>query len=59
MRYFKAMNAETAPTEEPSLANARTLILPRRSLMGQAFSNLSMFKVAYQDDVAVVLLRTD
>jgi len=59
LRYFKAMNAETAPTEEPSLANARTLILPRHSLMGQAFSNLSMFTVAYQDDVAVVLLRTD
>ncbi len=59
LRYFKAMNAETAPAEEPFLANARTLILPRHSLMGQAFSNLPVFKAAYRDEVAVVLLRTD
>jgi hypothetical protein len=59
VRYFKAMNAELPPKEEPALARARTLLLPRHSLMGEAFSTLPPFQVAYQDDVAVVLLKPE
>ena len=59
VRYFKVMNAELPPTDEPALARARTLVLPRRSLMGEAFSTLPPFQVAYQDDVAVVLLKPE
>lgn len=59
LRYFKVMNAELPPTEEPALAHARTLVLPRHSLMGEAFSTLPPFQVAYQDDVAVVLLKQE
>jgi hypothetical protein len=59
LRYFKVMNAELPPTEEPALAHARTLVLPRRSLMADAFSTLPPFEVAYRDDVAVVLLKPE
>ena len=59
VRYFKAIDAESTPAEYPALADARTLILPRHSLMGQALSNIAAFRVLYQDDVAVILTRTN
>lgn len=59
LRYFKVMNAELPPTDEPTLANARALLLPRHSLMGEAFRTLPQFRLAYEDDVAVVLLKPE
>jgi hypothetical protein len=55
-QYFKMMNADIPYTAYPPLTQARTLLLQRHSLMGEALSTLPRFKVAYSDDVAVVLL---
>jgi len=55
--YFKAMNADLPYMAYPALAHARTLLLQRNSLMGEALSTLPAFGVAYSDSVAVVLTR--
>jgi hypothetical protein len=55
-QYFKAMNADIPYTAYPAMGQARMLLLQRKSLMGDALSTLPRFKVAYSDDVAVVLL---
>jgi hypothetical protein len=57
VQYFKAMNADVAYQSYPAMANAGTLLLQRNSLMGQALSTLPAFRVAYSDNVAVVLTR--
>ncbi|MGA3212335.1 MAG: hypothetical protein ABSD20_13600, partial [Terriglobales bacterium] len=54
-QYFKAMNADIPYTAYPAMGQARMLLLQRKSLMGDALSTLPRFKVAYSDDVAVVL----
>jgi hypothetical protein len=59
IQYAKAMNAEVRYTDFPALANARTLIFPKGSLLGQALSTLPSCTVAYNDNVAVVLVRKD
>ena len=56
IQYSKVMNAELPYTEYPALSRARTILLPRGSLMGKALSSVPAFKVAYGDDVAVVLI---
>lgn len=57
IEYSKVMNAETRYTDFPALANARTILLPRHAIMAEALSSVPAFKVAYTDDVAVVLTR--
>ncbi|HYW37644.1 MAG TPA: hypothetical protein VE957_05985 [Terriglobales bacterium] len=57
VQYSKVMNADVPYQSYPALAQAGTLLLQRNSLMGQALSTLPRFKVAYRDDVAVVLTR--
>ena len=57
IQYFRAMNADLPYTAYPALAHARTLLLQRNSLMGEALSTLPAFRVAYSDSVAVVLTR--
>lgn len=59
VQYSKMMNAEIPYTEFPALANARTILLPRASIMAQALATLPAYKVAYSDDVATVLTRED
>ena len=59
IQYAKAMNAEVRYTDFPAMANARTLIFPKTSLMGQALSTVSSYTVAYSDNVALVLVRRD
>lgn len=54
-QYAKMMNAEIPYTAYPALANARTILLPRTSIMAEALSSLPAFEVAYQDDVSVLL----
>jgi hypothetical protein len=58
-QYSKMMNADIPYTAYPPLTQARTLLLQRHSLMGEALSTLPRFKVAYSDDVAVVLLAQE
>ena len=56
-RHFKLIIAEIPLNADPSFANARTVLLPRNSPMAIALSGLPQFKVAYQDDVTMVLLQ--
>ncbi|MFI5118525.1 MAG: hypothetical protein ACHP8B_17690 [Terriglobales bacterium] len=57
VQYSKVMNANVPYTAYPVLAQAGTLLLQRKSLMGEALSTLPAFRVAYSDSVAVVLTR--
>ena len=57
VRYAKVMNAELPFTTHPQFLQARTLLLPRDSLMGEALRSNPSFRVAYEDRVAVVLVR--
>ena len=56
-RYFKVTTAEIPLDADPSFANARTILLRKDSPMAVALSSVPQFKVAYQDDVAMVLLQ--
>lgn len=57
IEYSKVMNADVRYTEFPALAGAQTIVLPRTAIMAQAMATVSGYKVAYQDDVAVVISR--
>jgi hypothetical protein len=57
IQYAKAMNAEVHYSTFPALNQAGTLLLEKNSLMGTALANVPAFKVAYSDDVAIVLVR--
>jgi hypothetical protein len=57
IRYSKVMNAELPFTADPRFLQARTILLPRDSVMGEALSSMASFKVVYADRVAVVLVK--
>jgi hypothetical protein len=57
--YSKAMNADVPYMAFPAMAEARTLVFPKKSVLGEALSTVSGFKVAYSDDVGLVLIRED
>jgi hypothetical protein len=57
IQYSKAMNAEIRYTDFPAMANARTILLPRSAIMGQALATLPGYKVAYRDEVATVIVK--
>ena len=57
--YSKVMNAEVRYTEYPALADAQTIVLPKNANMAAALASVPRFRVAYSDDVAVVLSRSD
>src|SRR5579859_240449 len=55
--YSKMMNADIPYTEYAAVSGAQTILLPKRAIMAGALSSLPIFKVAYCDDLAVVLSR--
>lgn len=57
--YSKVMNADVPYTEYPAVAGAQTILLPRNAIMAAGLSSVPLFKVAYSDDVAIVLTRKD
>jgi len=57
IQYAKAMNAEIHFSQFPPFSQAGTLLLERNSVMGKALASVPGFKVAYSDEVAVVLVR--
>jgi hypothetical protein len=57
IQYSKVMNADLPYKADPALADAQTILLRRDSLMGQALRTVPEFKVAYSDQVAVVLVK--
>jgi hypothetical protein len=57
--YFKLIFGQLQPDSDPSFARARTILLPTDSPLAVALSALPQFQVAYQDDVAMVLLPVE
>jgi hypothetical protein len=57
VQYSKMMNADIHYSAFPPFQGARTILLEKNSLMGKAFPAIAGFKVVYDDDIAVVLLR--
>ena len=57
IQYSKAMNAEIRYTDFPAMADARTILLPRGAIMAGALATLPGYKLAYSDDVAVVITK--
>ena len=55
--YSRMMNADVPYTEYPAVADAQTIVLPKKANMAVALSSVPRFQVAYSDDVAVVLVR--
>ena len=55
--YSKIMNADAPYTEYPAVAAAQTILLPKNAIMAAGLSSVPIFKVAYSDDVAIVLTR--
>jgi hypothetical protein len=57
IQYAQVMNANTHFSTFPALNQAGTILLEKDSLMGVALATVPGFKVAYSDNVAVVLVR--
>lgn len=57
VEYAKVMNADAHYSTFSAFNQARTILLERNSLMGKALPSVPGFKVAYADNIAVVLLR--
>jgi len=59
--YFKVTGGTQRLETDPNFARARTILLERKSAMLKALTTLpvlrAQFRVAYQDDVATVLVR--
>ena len=53
--YFKVMNAEIAYREYAPMKNARTLLFRKQSVMGDALRGMPGYKVAYEDELSLVL----
>ena len=57
--YFQATTAEIPLQSYPGFTQAQTILLESNSPLAQALTTLPGFRVAYQDRVAVVLVRTE
>jgi hypothetical protein len=55
VNYSKVLNADLPMNSCPPLEQARTILLPRKSLLARALSTVPAFKVVYRDDVSTVL----
>lgn len=55
--YFKAMKADIPYQAFPPMGLARTLLLDKTGIMGDALRGLPGFQVAYEDDISIVLLQ--
>jgi hypothetical protein len=59
LAYFKLTQAEVPLESDPVFARAQAILLEANSPMADALSTLPNFRVAYQDNVAVVLVRSN
>jgi len=55
--YFKVMKADVPYQSLPAMKDARTMLLQKSNVLGGGLRNVSWFTVAYEDDVALVLLQ--
>ena len=58
-KYSKVMNAEVPYTEYPAVADAQTILLPKKTNMAVALASVPRFQMSYSDDVSVVLTRRE
>lgn len=56
--YFKVMSAETSYREYTPMSGARTLLMDKVSVMGEALRGMPGFKVVYEDEISLVLSST-
>jgi len=59
INYFKVMSAEIGYPEYAPMKSARTMLLDKVSVMGEALRGMPGFKVAYEDDLSLVLLAPE
>ncbi len=59
IRYARFMRSDFSYREYAPLTQARTILLERSSPMAQVLSGVPGFRVAYSDEVAVVLLHEE
>ena len=52
--YFKFMNAEIPFRDFPPMKDARTVLLDKTSVMGEALRGVRGFQVLYEDDISIV-----
>ena len=57
--YFKVMNAEVPYQSYPPMNLARTLLLNKQNVMGEALRGLPGFQVMYEDHISIVLLQKE
>lgn len=57
INYFKAMKADIPYQEFPPMKLARTLLLDKTGVMGDALRGVPGFQVVYEDDISIVLLQ--
>jgi hypothetical protein len=57
IQYAKVMNAEAHYSTYPPLNDAGTILLEKKSVIGQALASVPRFKTVYSDNVAIVLLH--
>jgi hypothetical protein len=55
--YFKAMKADLPYQAFPPMKLARTLLFDKIGVMGDALKDVAGFRVAYEDDISIVLLQ--
>jgi hypothetical protein len=55
--YFKAMNADIPYRDFPPMNQARTLLMDKASIMGQALRGVTGFQVIYEDEISIVYSR--
>jgi hypothetical protein len=59
IRYARFMRSDFSYREYAPVNQARTILLERNSPMAQVLSGVAGFRVAYSDDVAIVLLHEE
>jgi hypothetical protein len=55
--YFKVMQVDVPYQSFPAMKNARTILLEKSNVVAQGLKTVPGFRVAYEDDVAIVLLQ--
>jgi hypothetical protein len=57
LAYFKVMDGEVPLAADPTFTSAQTILLEANSDLARALTTLPGFRVAYQDNIAVVLVK--
>ena len=55
--YFRAINADIPYRDCPSMNQARTLLMEKGNVMGEALRGVKGFQLIYEDDLAVIYSR--